>query len=155
MNTLTFLPETKTVQAGYMCAESENYKVAACFYHSSFRDINLLKQLYCRDLALFFSFFFWGRRSLQSNSSLYNVNTLRIRVRAVASRPPGKWCRDEYTTLSFFFSPFHWGGGREVEWPVGRLVVWSQLLPCAEESFKQQIEPWLPLCISLIRVYEW
>lgn len=119
MNTLTFLPETKTVQAGYMCAESENYKVAACFYHSSFRDINLLKQLYCRDPALFFSFFFWGRRSLQSNSSLYNVNTLRIRVRAVASRPPGKWCRDEYTTLSFFFSPFHWGGGREVEWPVG------------------------------------
>lgn len=67
----------------------------------------------------FFFFFFWGRRSLQSNSSLYNVNTLRIRVRAVASRPPGKWCRDEYTTLSFFFSPFHWGGGREVEWPVG------------------------------------
>lgn len=153
MNTLTFLPETKTVQAGYMCAESENYKVAACFYHSSFRDINLLKQLYS---YIFFSFFFWGRRSPQSNSSLYNVNTLRIRV---ASRPPGKWCRDEYTTLSFFFSPFHWGGGRVASWsahqPVGRLVVWSQLLPCAEESFKQQIEPWLPLCISLIRVYEW
>lgn len=54
MNTLTILPETKTVQAGYMCAESENYKLAARFYHSSFRDINLLKQLYCRDLALFF-----------------------------------------------------------------------------------------------------
>lgn len=63
MNTLTFIPETKTVQAGYMCAESENYKVAACFYHSSFRDINLLKQLYS---YIFFSFFFEeeGLRSL-------------------------------------------------------------------------------------------
>lgn len=54
MHTLTILPETKTVQASYMCAEPENYKLAARFYHSSFRDINLLKQLYCRDLALFF-----------------------------------------------------------------------------------------------------
>lgn len=64
MHTLTILPETKTVQAGYMCAESENYKLGARFYHSSFRDINLLKQLYCRDLALFFFFEEEGLHSL-------------------------------------------------------------------------------------------